>query len=180
MINTTRQRQHGLTLVELVTAMAVASVLMAVAVPSFRGLALNTQRSSVMTGIGASILFARSETLKRGITITICPSSNGTDCSSGAAPEWNQGWVLFEDGNGNQQVDSGETLLRVIRFDSPSFSMTGANGLQKGITFLQGGFPSATGQLDFCETDGDHSRTVNLNVVGRITIDSIDGGCGSS
>jgi type IV fimbrial biogenesis protein FimT len=169
----------GVTLVELLVALALASILLVLAAPSFRDLALNAQRSSVLTDLAGSVLLARSESLKRAVKLSLCPSADGATCRSGTAPEWSAGWILFEDADGDREVDSGEPLVRAVRYDNPAFSLLGASGLERGITFRQGGFPHSTGRLEYCEEGGTASRRIHVNAVGRIKVESIDGGCSS-
>ena len=179
---------QGMTLIELIVAMTIATILLAMVVPGFQDISASVKRSSVINGVNSSILLARSESVKRGTPVSICPSSDGVSCRSGDTPEWDQGWIVFVDDDmddvveitdGNLEVNAGEELLRVFSFEHPIHSLTGSSGLENGIRFKAGGFPKTAGQLDYCETQGSYRqrKTISLNVVGRVNVVTTDGAC---
>ncbi len=165
-------RQAGLTLIELMVTISIAAILLAVAAPGFQHVSSKVKRSAAVTGVMGSIYFTRSEALKRGIVLTLCASENGTSCRSGDDPEWNVGWIVFEDADEDKQVDAGEEVLRVYSFDNPGYSLSGDGSLAKGIVFGAGGFPRVAGQLAYVESGVSSPCTgsLALNVVGRITV----------
>jgi type IV fimbrial biogenesis protein FimT len=90
---------RGFTLVELVTAMAVTAILVAVAMPSFRNFSANASvRTASYTMIG-SLNLARSEAIKRNAIATVTP----------AGPGWAQGWTVSVAGQVLQQVPALRT-----------------------------------------------------------------------
>jgi len=90
--------EGGFTLVELLTAVAIAVILAAIAVPSFRALNRNMTIRSAADELVADIQFARSEAIRTNRTVTL--SLNGRT------------WQIFIDTNNNQTLDNGEVLLR--------------------------------------------------------------------
>jgi type IV fimbrial biogenesis protein FimT len=74
--------QRGFTLVELMLAIAIFAILLAIAVPSFRDASLGSRLSSIANNMIASAQLARSEAIKRNAVITLCASSNGTRAGS--------------------------------------------------------------------------------------------------
>jgi type IV fimbrial biogenesis protein FimT len=111
--------------------------------------------------------------VKRGVVLTLCASDNGTSCKSGADPEWNTGWILFEDADQDKVVDAGEEILRTRAIDGPNYSLSGDANIAQGIIFTASGFPQTGGQLAYAETGGSPScsGTLDLNVVGRVKVD---------
>ena len=82
----------GFTLIELLVTVAVAAILAVVAVPGFRSL-IQVNRAATQTNTLVSALtFARSEAIRRGTTVSMCPSSNQTSCTGGT--DWSVGWVV--------------------------------------------------------------------------------------
>jgi type IV fimbrial biogenesis protein FimT len=169
----TAKRQTGLTLIELMVTISVASILLVLAVPGFQHVSAKMQRSAAVTGITGGIYFARSEAVKRGVTLTLCASDDGASCKSGADPEWSTGWILFEDADQDRLVDAGEEILRTRTFEDPQYSLSGDVNLAEGIVFTTSGFPQTGGQLAYAETGGSPScsGTLDLNVVGRVKVD---------
>jgi type IV fimbrial biogenesis protein FimT len=162
-------RQKGFTLLELLTTVGVATVLVSVAVPSFTNLTLNSRRASSINELVGALHFARNSAVTRNERVTVCASSNGTAC---AAVGWNEGWVVFADGNGNQSVDFGETVFRagaevqgisVVSSEFPNFFIYRPNGRVMGAA-------AATNSGDFtiCDRRGaEYANVVIVDMSGR-------------
>ena len=127
----------GLSLIELLTAMAIASILTALAVPSFKYVTTSNRMTSEVNALLADTQYARSEAIREGQTVTICSSTDGATCA--LSTTWNQGWLVFSDVNNDGTVDPGDTVLRVQKaFASPD-SFVANNGLTE-LTFNREGF----------------------------------------
>jgi type IV fimbrial biogenesis protein FimT len=100
MIESTRAQSRawghgaGFTIVELMITLAVASILMALAVPSFNQMIVSGRLTAQSNDMLASISLARSEAIKRNASVTLCrtSSSTSTDCSTSAGV-W-QNWII--------------------------------------------------------------------------------------
>jgi type IV fimbrial biogenesis protein FimT len=101
----------GFTLLELITVMSIAAILMAIGVPSYRSVTTSSRMSTEINSLWADMQFARSEAMKQGLPVTVCVSTNGSDCTGSA--HWHGGWIAFSDSNRNAGVDSGKIVLRV-------------------------------------------------------------------
>ena len=64
----------GFTLVELITAVAVLAVLVALAVPNFNDATLTARLNGFANSLVAAAQVARSEAIKRNATIKLCAS----------------------------------------------------------------------------------------------------------
>lgn len=102
----------GVTLLELLVVLAVAGILAALGAPRLRVMAANRQMEAAVEFLEADFRFARSEALKRGHSVTICRSSNATTCEPQAG-SWSVGWIVFDDRDGDGDVSTGESVLRV-------------------------------------------------------------------
>ncbi|RJG01724.1 pilus assembly protein FimT [Noviherbaspirillum sedimenti] len=89
-------------MVELLTALAVAAIVLALAVPGFQSLIRNQRLSTSVNAFIGALHLTRSEAIRRGSRVDLVPA-DGAD--------WAQGWVVFVDQNDNQQADSGEMIL---------------------------------------------------------------------
>ncbi|MEY2684801.1 MAG: hypothetical protein RJA09_1945, partial [Pseudomonadota bacterium] len=69
--------QRGVTLIELMITVAIVAILASLAAPSFRDSIVRNRLSSAITDVMTAVNFARSESIKRGRTVTLCRSSNG-------------------------------------------------------------------------------------------------------
>lgn len=106
--------QLGLTINELVITLAVGSVLVATALPSLQDM-LNRQRmASAVNTLISALHLARSEAIRRGGWVSLCPSRDGQACAdAGADPAaWHHGYMLYHNSNGDRERDADEPVLR--------------------------------------------------------------------
>ncbi len=87
-----RSSPKGFTLVELMVTVAVLVILLMIAVPSLNDATLGKQLGSYANNLAASAYLARSEAIKRNAPITLCASSDGTNCATSGG--WQQGWIV--------------------------------------------------------------------------------------
>lgn len=106
--------QRGFTLVEIMIALAVLSILGVIAVPSFSNLMSDSMRANAVNSFIHTVFLARSEAIKRGEMVSICKSSNGADCAPGNSG-WDAGWITFVNSDRDDPPvrDDDETLLQV-------------------------------------------------------------------
>ena len=104
---------RGVTLVELLVTLSIMAILSAIAIPSFSSMVQDFAISGQVNSMNADVRYARSEAMKRGINVVLCPSADPlatTPTCSGTS--WRTGWIIFVDSNNNAASDAGELLLR--------------------------------------------------------------------
>jgi type IV fimbrial biogenesis protein FimT len=89
--------ERGLTLIELMIALLVLAVLVAMAAPSFRDASLGGRLTATANSLLGSIQIARSEAIKANAPTTLCVSSDGATCAG--AGDWDQGWIVLDAAN---------------------------------------------------------------------------------
>lgn len=99
---TKKLERAGFSLIELMTALAVAAVVLGIGIPSMRTLIQSQQLAAASSNLFSSINLARSEAVQRGMRVDLVPA-DGLD--------WSGGWVVFIDGNANQRPDAGENVV---------------------------------------------------------------------
>lgn len=143
----------GFTLIEVLITIAIASILLSMAAPSFSTLIKNNRISASTSEFTGTLYLARSESIKRGAYVTVCKSSNGSSCVSSG--NWNQGWITFEDSNDNGTVDTAEagSIMRVHKALPAMMSLTGNSNVSSHITYAPTGRLSTgvSGTVTLCD-----------------------------
>lgn len=159
---------RGFTLVELMIALAVLAILVAVATPSFREMSLNNRSTTVINSLLADLALARNEAVKAGRNAHVTARSG----------VWNQGWELWIDANGNGSRDGAdEPVLK--EYDA----INGSHGADNSFTLRAVGGVSgaaadeivfgAMGQtrqpddgarVTLCRPDGDPDRSTGIRI----------------
>ena len=86
-------RQAGLTLLELLTVLAIVALLAGIAVPALDRALLNARRAATMESLVRAAWFARTEALQRGRPVILCGSAGGDRCA-GEPGAWSGGWLV--------------------------------------------------------------------------------------
>jgi type IV fimbrial biogenesis protein FimT len=95
-------REAGVTLIEMMVAIAVMGVLLALAAPSFTETIRKNRIESAAQGFLNALNFARTEAIRRGMAVTVRKSGS----------QWENGYLAFVDANKNGEQDSSEETLR--------------------------------------------------------------------
>jgi len=179
------KRQLGFTLVELLVTIAVAAVILAIGVPSFRGTIAANRLTSLTNDMVGTLAQARSEAIRRGVRVTVCISNDdGTDCST--TRSWDQGWIVFVDttrSGAAAAVDAGETVLNFTQPTPTNTVLRGGAAVAQYVSFSSDGTArtltgaalagGAATTLRVCETstalsDAARARDVAISSVGRV------------
>lgn len=158
---------RGFTLIELMVTLAVLSIVLGVGVPAFNSLISNGRITSQTNQTIGLIALARSEAAKRtGTTITVCGSTDEATCNTN---NWESGWLMFNDVDGDRTIDAGDELLKV------GAALAGGNTL-KTLGFGNAGFvqfddtgsPGSAGTFILCDDRGDvEAKAIVLSIVGQ-------------
>jgi type IV fimbrial biogenesis protein FimT len=191
-----KNRSRGFTLIELMVAVTIAAIILAIGAPSFT----EFRRNNRLTGIGNDFLgavqTARTEAIKRQVPVSVCPSANPTaaaaTCNAGGQFT---GWIAFVDADSNclrtnsvvpgvaGQPDTPETdAVNLLRADGPIDTQVNARSNGNCISFATTGFlqtPAGTVRATktfFCDSRGkglqggttlSAAREVEVLLVGR-------------
>ncbi|HEX8989347.1 MAG TPA: GspH/FimT family pseudopilin [Rhodocyclaceae bacterium] len=163
----------GFTLIELMVTLIIVAILAVIAVPSFVEYTTYSKISADTNSIVSDLMVARSEAVKRGMPVTICPSTDGTTCTTGAGA-WSQGRIVFVDravrgtvdGTG-ATADSNFILRTATAPNGNTLSLSSANDY---LSFNSdgSGYPQGSLTITLCRT-GYFGRTITLTPAGRIT-----------
>lgn len=151
-------RQEGLTLLELVTALAIVAILAALAVPALDTLRLNAGRAAAMDGLLRAAWFARSEAFRQGRPVMLCPATAGGNCAA-TRDAWGNGWLVVP-------VPAGGAPLR--RGPGATHPGAGIRANRAAFVFEPGERRSTNGTLAWCDRRGDvAARSIIIAPTGR-------------
>ncbi len=139
----------GLTLVELLMALAVVSVILAGSAQNIMDFVLNNRAAAQVNKLQSSLRHARHEAIKRNRSITVCQSADASSCSG----NWEDGWIVFMDTNNNDVVDANEQVLQrhagIEQGTKLAFN-------QHRVVYAKNGTPrdGSNGSFVFCDSRG--------------------------
>ena len=110
-----RKSHTGLTVVEFLIGFTVIAVIAMVTAPGVSGLLQSRQIGNAASELARGLSLAKTEADKRHSTVRVCPSSDGLSCRQDG--DWNRGWLVFSDGNGD---GSPQEFERIRAYDPPS------------------------------------------------------------
>lgn len=113
------QYNRGLTLPELVISLSIVATLSTTGVSSFSHWVDRSRVDTLAMSLRTDLMFARSEAIKRGLPVQLCRQGVVEGQCAGSSSSgrilWQQGWLIFVDGDHDRQLDTskGDQLLRV-------------------------------------------------------------------
>lgn len=153
----------GFTLIELIIAVAIMSIMLTVGLPSFQSTIANNRLTSTTNAMVSALQLAKSEAMKQHKTVVVRKKNN----------DWANGWEVFvDDLIENKVFDAGETVLVVTTFDqlNSTIQMVSTPNYTNYISFSATGRATA-GHFTFCS--GTDYRSVIIAMTGRIRTSTV-------
>lgn len=173
-------RLKGFTLIELMVAVAILAILLAVGVPSFQSFIASSRLTTANNDFVSAMALARSEAIRRGSRVTVCKSADGSTCTD--AGGWHQGWLVFADttrAGASAEVNTGESIVSRYEAVSGSLTLIGDAGVGSYISFAADGTvrqmtgAAQSGRIRVCNSasvldDTRRARDITISSAGRI------------
>lgn len=147
-----RNREMGMTMVELVCAVAIVLVVTTFAVRGASA-ALNAARTSnSVANLFAALTRARSVAATAGVDVVLCPSTDGRTCADGY--HWEIGWIAFAaTHSGSDRTDDEPLLLKQDALPRKVHLVTSAGRTR--VRFQpSGGNAGSNATFTFCDGRG--------------------------
>ncbi|UHD17899.1 GspH/FimT family pseudopilin [Thiocapsa bogorovii] len=164
----------GFTLLELMVTVAIAAIVLTLGVPSFRDLIQNNRATTQANALVTALSLARSEAVKRGQHVSICPSTDQATCTGGTV--WDGGWIIFVDTNASDDTTANPVVGEVLRVEEAMTGVATFSG-PAHVRYRAAGDVVKKGTFSHKTTGctGKNARTIDVGVTGRISV--IRSGC---
>ncbi len=166
-----RQNAGGYSLYELIITVGVAALVMSLGVPSFGKMLADHRLKVEVDALFHAVHLARKESVVRRRAVTLCPSRDGQNCSTGF--DWSGGWIVFVnlDRDAPATRDEDEPLLQ--RFSVSSHNQVTAN--RRSFSFRTTALRATNGTFIFCDKARRASpRALIVSYTGRPRVSRID------
>ena len=162
-----RNTQRGVTVLEVLVAMAIVAIIATATIPSFSHLLWRNQADSAIYTLYSAIQLTRHSALSFKTIVTLCPSDNGSQCGD----DWSKGYMLFIDHNNNAMIDQeNEQLIERIYPSSTHSRLTWrASAGRNFLRFSPTGMAREFGRFTYCHHSKDlrFAREIVINRQGR-------------
>ena len=156
--------RKGMTLVEILIILAAIAIVVVISVPGSTMVLEHYRLKSASNDLLTGLNVAREEAIKRHSTVRVCPSSNGRFCRSDG--NWDQGWLVFTDGNGDGTVQEIE-LIQAFPAPSEHIHIIANGAVGTLASFTLAGLVSQdsyeSGQFHICH-DGTEGRAKTIQI----------------
>jgi type IV fimbrial biogenesis protein FimT len=157
----------GFTLIEALVALALIAVLLAIAVPAWTHARSAAASGAVSAQLAASLLDAVNHAAIAGTEVVMCPRTATGQCSG--STNWDSGWTVFADINGNRRRDANETVLVRTEPLADGVHLRTTAGRTRLVIQPLGGTAGQNVTFTLCDSRGPASATaLVLSPKGRL------------
>jgi type IV fimbrial biogenesis protein FimT len=164
-------RSAGFTMIELMMTIAIATIVMTLAIPSFRYITNANRIAGEINGLLGDMQFARAEAIKEGQGVTVCVSTDHTTCAANDT-DWEHGWIVI----------SSLASVGVLRVQSPFSSTDTFESLTLStVTFNREGYAGGIANggtvitLHDSTSTSAWTRCLSLTFSGQMTTEMVNG-----
>jgi type IV fimbrial biogenesis protein FimT len=196
------KRLSGFSLIELMVTIFVLAILLALAVPNFRGVMQRSKVTSANNQLVADLQYARGEAVTRHTFVSLCRSTDGASCATSSSDSsYDIGWLVYSynaDTDGaNQDFNTSKAdhqLLRstplqrgvaIMATDGEvlTFSQSGKlvkNGARTKDEFVTCFRPPSSDTGPGSNTNETHGTHINVLESGSVSSNALAAGAGCS
>jgi type IV fimbrial biogenesis protein FimT len=157
-------RQRGLTIIEIMVSLAVASILIGLALPAFNNFVAQRELTAQVNDFMVAVQYARSEAGRRGATMSVQAQNAGDN-----ADEWGPGYCVVVGTPGNCPNDATQLRTFVQLTNSKLDGQGALNGIGTLTFNSRGLLVGAAGTLNLCQTGQTVGRTISISTIGRVS-----------
>jgi len=148
------KKQSAFTLIELMVTIAILAIIATLAAPNLSQMLHNTKVNTSSGDILSFLQQARTEAIRLGKIVTVCGSSDGSNCLATNKTNWSTGLIAKYSGS--------TTPIQKLTFESSQLSITAP----ETITFNSVGSTTAEHEITVTIPDAN-TYSVCVEVIGR-------------
>ena len=152
-----RKSSSGITVVELLFALAVAAILFGFAGNAVSAAANAARTSNSLASLVAALTQARSIAAAEGIEVVLCPSSDGGSCAG--EDHWENGWIAFQATQGTAEREADEPILLRQQALPARVHLVSTKGRTRIRFQPSGGNLGSNATFTFCDGRGPRSAS---------------------
>lgn len=167
-----RCQPSAFSLVELMAALAIAAIALALAVPDMGAMIRLHQLNAAVNDLAGAIGLTRAQAMARGQRIVLAPLEPG-------GADWSQGWVAFVDRDGDRRPGAGDELIATHGPVGKGIVISAVFSSQKLPDYLaynsagrsctaSSSAAARWGTLSLFQ--GDQTRRIKINMLGRARV----------
>ena len=173
-----QQKTAGFTFIEALIVIALIGILVAIGIPNLSPLIVRNTIASHSNHLMASLQYARSEAIKRGVNVAVCRAdSAAADRCAAANSDWSLGWLVYVN-DGSAGSIAPQNILRYADPVAAPYTikaLTGSGGIKQliwGATgeLLSAGIGIGAARFEISNLAGHyaaHSRAICISSGGR-------------
>lgn len=157
-------RSRGFTLIDLLIAISILSILFGMAVPQFSILQAKAEAKSTASAIRRSLAFGRQKAVIKQKDITVCGADIHLKCEKNNP----QNIIVFEDKNNDRTYTEDEALYSNLNLSYRGTLKLRASLGRNYIEFRKNGSAKQAGSFEYCVPGvPTASRRVTISLPGR-------------
>jgi type IV fimbrial biogenesis protein FimT len=166
------RRASGFSLIEAAVVMAVASIGLAIGLPSYKTVTQHQRESAATNLLSSFMASARSTAITYHKPTVVCPNDGSNQCRDDS--DWTQGWIMFYDADGNHRPDGPDDLLRVEAGPrDPGLRIVSTSGRPRATFLANGSAAGSNLTIRLCR-GGTAKAAVIVNRSGRTRVEKPD------
>lgn len=159
-------RETGVSLVELLTALAVSATVLAFGVPSMGRMLAESQVRAHSSALSVALAAARLRAVERQHPVGVCPLDAAGQCEPAA--DWSRGWMVFDDPRATGRPALATAVIEVNQVPAATVRITSTSGRRSLVFRKDGSSAGSNVSLTLCHPAHEGiGRQVVVSNVGR-------------
>jgi type IV fimbrial biogenesis protein FimT len=142
------KKQKGFTLIEVLLVLAIASILLTIAIPSFQLLKATLKKQQVQNELLRNVYFTRGQAISQARPMQLCPSGNNLEVISSRHHQ----------------------LIKTTKFSNKASIRWKGFGSSACLSFNNLGLPENNGRLTYQNTDKQLNFSLIISQSGRVRL----------